>query len=74
MSNPLTDVIPAKARKYVYALWALVGLVLGAIQVYVAAQPDPTQPGWLNGALAVFAFVSTAIGATAASNVTGSEG
>lgn len=72
--NPLTDIIPARARKYVYAFWALVGLVLGAVQVYVASQADPTQPGWLNGALAVYAFVSTGIGATAASNTPNSDG
>lgn len=68
MSNPLTDVIPAAARKYVYALFALIGLILGSVQVYIAAQADPTQPGWLNGALAVYAFVSVGIGFTAASN------
>lgn len=32
MSNPLIDVIPAKARKYVYALAFLAGLVLAAFQ------------------------------------------
>ena len=30
--NPLTDVLPAKVRKYVYALLALGALVLAAYQ------------------------------------------
>lgn len=32
MTNPLADLIPAKARKYVYALAALAALVYGAWQ------------------------------------------
>ena len=31
--NPLTDVIPAKARKYVYALISLAALVWGVYEV-----------------------------------------
>jgi hypothetical protein len=30
--NPLTDIIPAKARKYVYAVVALAALLFGAWQ------------------------------------------
>ena len=30
--NPLTDVIPAKARKYVYAVVTLAALVYGAVE------------------------------------------
>jgi uncharacterized membrane protein YhhN len=33
MPNPLLDVLPAKARKYVYAILALVALALAAYQV-----------------------------------------
>lgn len=62
VSNPLTDILPASVRRYVYALWALIGLVLGAVQAF------GSDPSWLPGALAVYAFVSTAIGVTAASN------
>lgn len=57
MSNPLTDVIPAPARKYVYAALALAAIVFGAWQ---ASEGDWT------------AFVGSLIvsltGATAASN------
>lgn len=35
--NPLIDVLPAKARKYVYALLALAAIALGA---YKASQGD----------------------------------
>ena len=31
--NPLTEVLPAKARKYVYAVLALAALALGAYKV-----------------------------------------
>lgn len=31
--NPLTDVIPAQARKYVYAVISLAALVWGAFEV-----------------------------------------
>lgn len=64
--NPLATIPPA-ARKTVYAVYATLGLALGAVQVgYSAAEAG--QPTWLTVALAVFAFVGTAIGATAATN------
>lgn len=66
-SNPLTDIFPAHVRKVVYALYALVGLILGGVQVgFSAARVD--QPVSLTVALAVFAFVGTATGLTAAAN------
>lgn len=57
MSNPLTDVLPDRARKYVYAIFALAAIGVGAWQ---AADGD-----WL-----VFAaLVLGALGfTTAASN------
>lgn len=58
MTNPLTDVIPAQARKYVYALLALAALVLAGYQA--------TQGDWL--AFAVY-LVGALTGGTAASNV-----
>lgn len=64
--NPLTT-IPAAQRRYVYAVYAWLGLVLGGTQVgYASAAVD--QPVWLTVALGVFAFVGTAIGVTAVSN------
>lgn len=62
----LTDIIPAVARKKIYAIYALVGVVLGALQV--AYLNIAGQPQWLTVALAVFGFLGTALGATAASN------
>lgn len=66
--NPLTDILPAKWRGYVYTTYALVGVSLGGCQVGYVAGGDAT-PDWLTRALAVFAYVGVAIGATAAANV-----
>lgn len=60
----LTDIIPAHYRKAIYAVYAVVGVVLAAWQL--AQSP---APGWLITALTVYGFVGTAIGATAASNI-----
>lgn len=63
----LTDIIPAGARKVVYAVYALAGVALGGLQVgYQVAETG--QPTWLKVAVGVFAYVGVAIGATAASN------
>lgn len=69
--NALLDIIPAEGRKYVYAVYALIGLVLGATQVGFLAAGD--QPLWLTVSLAVFGFVGTAIGATASANTTSTK-
>lgn len=59
--------IPAKIRGVIYSIYAVVGTALGATQVgYSAASLD--QPVALTVAMAVFAFVGTAIGYTAATN------
>lgn len=60
----LTDLIPAAWRQPIYAVYAVLGVVLGAWQL--AQSP---APGWLVTALTVYGFVGTAIGAVAASNV-----
>ena len=63
----MKDYIPASARKKVYGVFALVGVTFGATQVgYSAASLD--QPSWLTVSLAVFTFVSGAVGYVAASN------
>lgn len=59
----LTEIIPASWRQPIYAVYAIVGVVLGAWQL--AQSP---APGWLITALTVYGFVGTAIGAVAASN------
>lgn len=63
----LNDILPAKARQALYAVYAFLGLGLGATQVAYSAA-DAGQPTWLTVSLAVFAFVGTALGFTAAAN------
>ena len=67
MNTPLTNVLSPAVRQAIYLGYALVGLVLGAVQVGLSAA-QLGQPTWLTVTLAVFAFVGTALGATAASN------
>ena len=55
--NPLADVLPAKVRKYVYALLALAAVVLAGYQA--------TEGDWVQFAVYV---VGALTGATAASN------
>lgn len=63
----LKDIIPAQSRKKVYAAVALIGFILGAIQVgYAAAEVG--QPVWLVVAFAVYGFTAAATGAAAAGN------
>ena len=63
----LKDFISGAARRRVYFVFALVGVVLGAVQVGFGAA-DAGQPVWLTVALAVFAFLSGAVGFTARAN------
>lgn len=66
--NALTDLLGSKTRQIVYGVLALAGLILGAIQV--AYITSGAQPEWLDIALAVFAFVGSAVHNLAGSNVT----
>lgn len=71
--NPLSNVFPAKVRKYLYSGYGLIGVGLGAVPVWCAATAD-TTPTWALGALAVYAFVGAPLfGATAVSNTTTEE-
>ena len=57
--NPLTNVIPAEYRKYIYAAFTLVGIVVGALNI----------AGVNTGAaVEVIAYLGVALGATAAAN------
>lgn len=56
-ANPLTDVIPAKARKYVYAVIALASLVFGVWQA-----SDGDWKAFVGG------LIVALVNATAASN------
>lgn len=60
--NPLTDILPARARRYVYAVLALAALVLAAYQA--------TEGDWL--AFAAY-LIGALTGGTAASNITPSD-
>lgn len=60
----MQDLIPPKVRKPLYAVYASIGVILGAIQVGIAAA-EAVQPVWLTVAFAVFAFLGGAFGFTA---------
>jgi hypothetical protein len=66
-TNPLVNILGASTRRIVYGVYALAGLVLGSIQAGVGAV-DTGTPDWIKVALAVYAYIGIAIGATAASN------
>ena len=68
----LTDILPGHVRKYVYLVYAVLGVVLGGFQVgFLSASTE--QPTWIVVALAVYGFVGTALGLTAAANIHRSE-
>lgn len=72
----LNDIIPAAWRKPVYAVYALIGVALGAI---ASAYGPEHVPAWHAVATNVFLYVGGAFGLTAAANtivqkrVTGDE-
>lgn len=57
--NPLVDIIPASARKYLYAAYSLACLTSGALSIAGVN---------IGSAAEVLAYVGVGIGATAASN------
>ena len=59
----LKDIIPAEWRKPIYAVYAVIGFLLGSIAI--ALEPDPA---WLVTAFAIYAYTGTAIGAVATGN------
>lgn len=65
----ISTYIPAAWRKPIYGAFAVAGVIIGAIQVGIAATGD-ANPEWLLVTLAVFPFLAGAIGFTAASNTT----
>lgn len=68
MANPLTGIFGAGPRKALYTTYSLIGLVAGGIQAAYGSI-GAGSPDWLKVTLSVYAFLGTAIGATAASNV-----
>jgi hypothetical protein len=69
--NPLVGIFGARARGFIYFAYALLGLLFGSVQAYLTAV-DASTPTWMKGAVAVYAYVGIAIGATAASNTSDS--
>lgn len=68
----IREAIPAAYRKAVYATYAALGVLIGAIQVgYAAAELG--QPTWLTVALSVYAFVGGAVGITATTHTPGRD-
>ena len=64
--NPLTN-IPAKYRLWIYSVFSLVGVVIGALDV---AHVDSIGSWPLDTVKDVYAYLGLALGLTAASNVT----
>ena len=62
-----TVALPPKVRATIYLVYGIIGLLLGSTQVAHAAG-GWAQPTWLTVSLAVFAFLGTGLGLTAASN------
>lgn len=64
-NNPLTDLIPARARRWLYAGFAFIVLCEGASAVGYATA-DIAQPDWLKVITAITAYVGGALGVMAA--------
>ncbi|RLV54836.1 hypothetical protein D9V41_14700 [Aeromicrobium phragmitis] len=62
--------LPDGFRDAFYLAILVAGIALGSIQVAYAAIPDAGQPGWLNVALAVYAYLGGVFGITASQNLT----
>lgn len=60
MNNPLTGILPTKARKYLYAAYAIAGIILGALQVAEVNTGKAPE---------ILAYLGAALGLVAASNV-----
>ena len=66
--NPFVA-IPANVRKWLYLAYGTVSLALAAVTTYNAALRQDS-PDWITGAAAVLVVIGTALGFTAASNIT----
>lgn len=65
MNTFLTDIIPAKMRKYFYASYGMVAVVLGALQIAEVNTGKASE---------VLVYVGIALGFTAASNARSADG
>lgn len=64
----LNELLPPKARKTAYLVYAVLGVLLGSIQQGFSAA-DMSQPVWISVAVSVFVYVGTSFGIVAAGNV-----
>ena len=69
----ISSYIPAAWRKPIYGAFAVLGVVIGAIQVGFSAA-EVGNPLWLNITLAVFPFLAGAVGFTASANTNNEPG
>lgn len=69
MSNLLENVLPAPVRQAVYVVYAVAGIVLGALSVAFGVLSG-AGPEWLEVANAVYLYVGGAVGLVAAANIT----
>jgi len=58
----LIDILPAGVRQPIYMVYAVLGVVLGSIDI-------ATDAAWVATALAIYAYVGAAVGLVAAANV-----
>lgn len=74
-TNFLVDLIPATQRKRAYAVHGLVGFLIGALFLAVAAIQQGLPPNWLIIAVVVYNFSSPFFNALATANTvpTGGE-
>jgi hypothetical protein len=70
-ANPLVNIFGSALRGRLYAVYAVVGLVIGSVQAGYSAVADRgvEVPAGVQVALAVYAYLGIALGFTAASNV-----
>jgi hypothetical protein len=74
-TNFLEDLIPATQRKRVYALYGLVGFLLGALALAYAAVSQELPPTWVIISVVIYNFASPFFSALATANAvpTGNE-
>lgn len=68
-----TVITNPNARKVIYGIYIVAGVILGAVQVAFAAIEGAGQPDWLTVSLAVYAFLSVPVGSLALVNTTAGE-
>jgi len=68
----MTDVVPGRYRKLLYALYSVTGVVVGSLTVAFDAA-GALQPQWLVVTVAVYAYLGGVFGSLAGGNTDGSD-